>query len=219
MTGSWYDGLVAAYKSNPTAYSVNPAYSKIYNYKSQIIMAIQKGAKDLALSYCTDNTPGCNAQIFWSSYLKDAIDVYLNPIKTAITNDGTLTSLEKGVLNAVIQAYYDNFDEATNYYATDGKSCFPNPSWYVYDSYQADFWGGMGKVIRKIINIAATIVTEVVNNAVYGAVLGLIVGVPFAGVGTLAAGAGGAAIGGFAGLVAGIDRCIKGNYVCLVSCI
>jgi hypothetical protein len=217
VTGSWYDGLVAAYKSNPTAYSVNPAYSKIYNYKSQIIMAIQKGAKDLALSYCTDNTPGCNAQIFWSSYLKDAIDVYLNPIKTAITNDGTLTSLEKGVLNAVIQAYYDNFDEATNYYATDGKSCFPNPSWYVYDSYQADFWGGMGKVIRKIINIAATIVTEVVNNAVYGAVLGLIVGVPFAGVGTLAAGA--AAIGGFAGLVAGIDRCIKGNYVCLVSCI
>ncbi|MGG7662205.1 hypothetical protein [Dyadobacter sp. BHUBP1] len=218
-TGPWYDGLVAAYKSNPNAYSFNPAYAKIYNYKSQITSAIQKGAKDLALSYCTDNTPGCNAQIFWSSYLKDAIDVYLNPIKTAVANDGTLTSLEKGVLNAVIQAYYDNFDEATNYYATDGKSCFPDPSWYGYDSYQADFWGGMGKVIRKIINIAATIVTEIVNNAVYGAVLGLIVGVPFAGVGTLAAGAGGAVIGGFAGLVVGINRCIKGDYVCLVSCI
>lgn len=218
-TGPWYDGLAAAYKANPYQYSLNQAYSKIYNYKYQITSAIQKGAKDLALTYCTDNTPGCNAQIFWSSYLKDAIDVYLNPIKTAITNDGTLTALEKGILNAVVQAYYDNFDEATNYYATDGKSCFPDPLWYGEDSYQEDFWGGMGKVIRKIINIAATIVTEIVNNAVYGAVAGLIIGVPFAGVGTLAAGAGGAVIGGFAGLVAGIDRCIKGNYVCLVSCI
>lgn len=219
-TGPWYDGLAAAYKSNPNAYSLNPAYSKIYNYKSQITSAIQKGAKDLALSYCTDNTPGCNAQIFWSSYLKDAIDMYLNPVKTAISNDGTLTVLEKGILNAVIQTYYDNFDEATNYYATDGKFCFPDPSWYGGDgSYQADFFGGLGKVIRRIINIAATIVTEVVSNAIYGAVMGLIVGVPFAGVGTLAASAGGAVIGGFAGLVAGIDRCIKGNYVCLVSCI
>lgn len=218
--GPWYDGLAAAYKSNPNAYSLNAAYSKIYNYKSQITTAIQKGAKDLLNSYCTDNTVGCNTQIFWRSYLKDAIDVYLNPVKTAISNDGTLTVLEKGILNAVIQTYYDNFDEAANYYATDGKFCFPDPSWYGYgDSYQADFWGGMGKVIRKIINIAATIVTEVVTNAVYGAVMGLIIGVPFAGVGTLAAGAGGAVIGGFAGLVAGIDRCIKGNYVCLVSCI
>jgi hypothetical protein len=216
-TGPWYDGVVAAYKANPNQYSLNQAYSKIYNYKYQITSAIQKGAKDLALTYCTDNTPGCNAQIFWSSYLKDAIDVYLNPIKTAITNDATLTVLEKGILNAAIQAYYDNFDEATNYYATDGKSCFPDP--YGDDSYQVDFWGGLGKTIRKIINIAATIVTEIVNNAVYGAIMGLIIGVPFAGVGTLAAGVGGAVIGGFAGLVAGIDRCIKGNYVCLVSCI
>lgn len=218
-SGQWYDGVAAAYKSNPNAYSFNPAYSKIYNYKSQIILAIQKGAKDLALSYCTTNTPACNAQIFWSSYLKDAIDVYLNPIKTAISNDGTLTALEKGILNAVVQTYYDNFDEATDYYATDGKFCFPDPSWYAVGANQAEFFGGLGKVIRKIINIAATIVTEVVNNATYGAVMGLIVGVPFAGVGTLAAGAGGAVIGGFAGLVAGIDRCIKGNYVCLVSCI
>ncbi|ACT95274.1 hypothetical protein Dfer_4071 [Dyadobacter fermentans DSM 18053] len=49
-TGPWFDGLVAAYKINPNAYALNPAYSKIYNYKSQITTAIQKGAKDLALS-------------------------------------------------------------------------------------------------------------------------------------------------------------------------
>lgn len=218
-TGPWYDGLVASYKANPNQYSLNQAYAKIYNYKYQITSAIQKGAKDLALTYCTDNTPGCNAQIFWSSYLKDAIDVYLNPIKTAITNDGSLTALEKGILNAVIQTYYDNFDEATNYYATDGKSCFPDPSWYGGDSYQPDFWGGMGKVIRKIINISATIVTEIVEHAVFGALYGAILGAPFAGIGTIPAAAGGAAVFGFIGLIAGIDRCMKGGYVCLVSCI
>lgn len=216
--GPWYDNLVAAYKSNPNAYSLNPAYSKIYNYKNQITLAIQKGAKDLVLSYCTDNTPACNAQIFWSSYLKDAIDVYLNPIKTAISNDGTLTALEKGILNAVIQTYYDNFDEATDYYATDGKFCFPDPSWYGGTN-QAEFFGGLGKIIRKIINIAATIVTEVVEKAVYGALTGLILGAPIAGIGTVPAAAFGAVIGGFLGLVAGVDRCVKGGYVCLVSCI
>lgn len=219
-TGPWYDGLFAAHKSNPNAYSLNPAYAKIYNYKSQITLAIRNGSKDLLNSYCIDNSVGCNTQIFWSSYLKDAIDVYLNPIKSAISNDATLTAIEKGILNAVIQAYYDNFEDAVTYYATDGRSCFPDPSWYgSSNAYQADFFGGMGKIIRKIINIAATIITEVVENAVYGALMGLIVGVPFAGVGTLAAGAGGAVIGGFAGLVVGIDRCMKGNFVCLVSCI
>ncbi|WP_041735348.1 hypothetical protein [Dyadobacter fermentans] len=119
----------------------------------------------------------------------------------------------------MIQAYYDSFDETTNYYATDGKFCFPDPSWHGYDSYQADFWGGLGKVIRKIINIAATMLTEIVENSVYGALLGLIGGVPFAGVGTLLAAAGGAAIGSFAGTIAGINRCMNGGYVCLVSCI
>ncbi|GGM73310.1 hypothetical protein GCM10010967_01070 [Dyadobacter beijingensis] len=218
--GTWYDNLVASYKSNPNAYAFNPAYSKIFNYKSQIIQAIQKGAKDLFNSYCIDNTPGCNAQIFWSSYLKDAIDVYLNPIKTNISNNGTLTAIEKGVLNAAIQAYYDNFDEATNYYATDGKSCFPDPIWSGGDSsYQADLFGGLGKVIRKIINIAATIVTEVVEKSVYGALTGLILGAPIAGIGTVPAAIFGAGFGGFLGLVAGVDRCVKGGYVCLVSSI
>lgn len=77
----------------------------------------------------------------------------------------------------------------------------------------------MGKVIRKIINIAATMVTEVVEHAVYGALLGLIAGVPFAAIGTLPAAIGGAAVGGFVGTIAGINRCMKGGYVCLVSCI
>jgi hypothetical protein len=90
--GQWHNGLANSYKSNPGMFSLNPAYLKVYNYKSQIIMAIQKGAKDLASSYCTANTPACNAQIYWSSYLKDAINVYLNPVKAAISNDGTLSS-------------------------------------------------------------------------------------------------------------------------------
>ncbi|SDG38862.1 hypothetical protein SAMN04487996_11856 [Dyadobacter soli] len=53
----------------------------------------------------------------------------------------------------------------------------------------------------------------------YGALLGLIAGVPFAAIGTLPAAIGGAAVGGFVGTVAGINRCMKGGYVCLVSCI
>jgi hypothetical protein len=75
---------------------------------------------------------------------------------------------------------------------------------------QANFLAGLGKAIRKAINIAGDRNCGV---ALYGAIL-----VPFAAV-TVPAAAAGAVVGGFIGLIAGIDRCMKGNYVCLFSCI
>jgi hypothetical protein len=217
--GPWYDSMKAGMAANPNAYSLNPTYVRIYTYLNSIKNAIRSGSADLAASYCIENTLGCNTQVFWTSYLKDAIDVYLNPIKSSILGDGSLTSLDRDVLNNVIQAYYDQHEEASGEYGINARGCFPNPSWYTLGTSGGvttfGLFAGIGKAIRKTINIAATILTEVVERAAWGAIWGAILGAPF---GVSAPGVVvGAICGGVVGIAYGVNRCINGGYVCIVG--
>lgn len=213
--GTRYDQVKASYVSNPNQY-LN-TYTLIYVYKNQIQNAIISGAANYASKFCNDGI-ACLGQ-YSGAELKSKISLVLNPIITNIQNDGQLTALDKNILNSVIQTYNDNFDNIFDNYANAGYDCFPNPSWYPSGVIKGGTtlfgWSKLGKIIKKIVNIAATILTELVEGAVYGSVQGALAGV-LAG-NPLAGWAVGAVIGAGIGIVNGVNRSISGGYVCLIG--
>lgn len=219
--GTWYDDLQAELLANSSIYMTDPAYTKIFNYYSQIEAAIKNGSKDLLQTYCTANTTACNSQTYSTSMLSAAIAVYLNPVKTLINNDSSLTTNERRILNEAILAYENLFEQVTTDYGIDVVDCYANPAWWNSTSagggmQTSGFFSGLGKVIRKIINGHATVLTKLVKGAIQGAIYGLGVGAPF---GMAIDGLKfGALCGAGVGFVNGIHDCINGNYICLVSC-
>jgi hypothetical protein len=216
--GTRYDQVKASYVSNPNQY-VN-TYTRIYAYKNQIQNAIISGAANYASKFCNEGI-ACLGQ-YSGAELKSKISLFLNPIITNIQNDGQLTDLDKNILNSIIQAYNDNFDNVFDNYANAGYDCFPNPGWYPSGVVKGGMknvalfgWSKLGKIIKKIVNIAATILTELVEGAVYGSVQGALVGVLVGN--PLAGWVVGAVIGAGIGIVNGVNRSMSGGYVCLIG--
>jgi len=219
--GTRYDQSIAAYTANPNQYVNN--YANIYAYKSQIQQAILSGAIAYSNKFCiSDQALQCLGQVS-AAEMKNAIAVYLDPVISSFQSNSQLTAFDKNVLNSVIQTYNNRFVEIFENYADAGRNCFANPTWYGSSNLAGDTANSIamfgffrpGKILKKIINIAATILTEVVVQAVYmsiyGGLAGVLIGNPAAGwiVGSV--------IGGAYGIITGVNRCIQGKYVCIVS--
>ena len=223
--GTNFDIAASAAPNLTTAY-VNNLGSIVYNYMNQITNAIQNGAGDYANTFCDF----CS-QTYSSYSLYSSINNYLASIRSNIQSDPALTVTQRDALVNVLSAYDSNFHYISGL-IEDNNDCFEDPNWYSSNRaggaiikggggmvIQSGFLSGLGRTLKKIVNIVATIVVTMAQFAfilaAYGYVIGSFVPMPGAPVTGIAVGA---IAGGFVGLLFGIGRCINGDYVCIFSC-
>jgi hypothetical protein len=214
--GTAFDGAKAALPSLDDTY-INNYSSLVFNYMNQITTAIRNGASDYAYTICVSVIPACpGLNVYISTSLKSYIDNYLNPIKSSIQTNSSLTSQQRDVLQNAIAAFESNFEYVSSMIESQ-YDCFPNPSWYGGYGPMVQPMGvlfGIGKVLRKVVNIVSTVVTHVFETAlrvaVWGALGAIILGIP--GSPLLI----GAILGGLIGISNGVTAVLQGKYICII---
>lgn len=220
--GTNFDIAVNAAPNLTTSY-VNNMGSIVYSYMEQITNAIRDGAADYTNTFCDVCT-----QTYSSYSLYSSINNYLGPIRGSIQSNSSLTTPQRDVLLKALSAYDDNFHYISGL-IEENSDCFEDPYWYNNNKsagsliisgggivVQRGFFSGLGKTLKKIVNITATVLIPVLKYALIFAAYGYMVAsfvVPPAFVTGLAVGA---AIGGLIGIIEGFNECFNGQYVCII---
>lgn len=198
--------------------------SLVFSYMNQITIAITNGATAYANTICVSVIPACTGiNVYLSSAFKSHIDGYLAPIRTSVQSDPALTTEQRSVIQNALSALDSNFEYVSSQIEGSDlingmSSCFPNPAWYggglMMQPMGVLF--GIGKVLRKVVNIVATVVIRVVEDAFKFGVWGALVATPFLAILGVPALVAGVAIGALIGFTNGVTAVLQGNYTCIL---
>jgi len=219
--GTAFDSCLGA---NLSSSYVSNYSSLVFSYMNQITIDITNGATAYANTFCIRVIPACtNINVYLSTAFKSHIDGYLAPIRTSVQSDPALTTEQRSVVQNALSAFDDNFEYISSQIEgsdpVNGRSgCFPNPAWYGGGSMiqPMGVLFGIGKVLRKVVNIVATIAIRVVEDTFKFGIWGILVATPFEEILGVPALVAGAVIGSIIGFANGVTAVLQGNYICIL---